>query len=117
MLLVHGLTEYIDAVTHAAAHAPAQPGITEALGTTDNHTFEWAGKDVRRRAEWVKSGVTTWGSILRLNFDMDTFLTCCILPYSLVFGLCIRIMSWRSSESVEVPCGGSFVNRHPGLWR
>ena len=80
MLLGHWLIEYTDAVTHAAAHAPAQPGITEAPGTTDNHTFEWAGKDIRRSAEWVKSGVTTRGSILRLNFEMDIFLTCCILP-------------------------------------
>ena len=40
MLLNRWLIEYVDAVTHAAAHAPALPGITEALGTTDSHTFE-----------------------------------------------------------------------------
>lgn len=71
-LLDRWLIEYIGAVTHAAAHAPARPGITEALGTTDSHTFELgrtdtrrrAGKDVRRRAGRVKSGVTTRSSIL-----------------------------------------------------
>ena len=40
MLLNRWLIECVDAVTHAAAHAPARPGITEALGTTDSHTFE-----------------------------------------------------------------------------
>ena len=40
MLLGHWLIKYADAATHAPAHAPARPGITEALGTTDSHMFE-----------------------------------------------------------------------------
>ena len=40
MLLDRWLIEYIDVVTHAAARAPARPGITEALETTDSHTSE-----------------------------------------------------------------------------
>lgn len=42
--------EVTGAVTHAAAHAPARPGITEALGTTDSHTFELGNKEYRSKA-------------------------------------------------------------------
>ena len=56
MLLGHWLIESPDAVTHAAAPAPAQPGITEALGTTDNHTFECAMKDVKAQGRMGEVG-------------------------------------------------------------
>ena len=90
MLLGHWLIESPDAVTHAAAHAPAQPGITEALGTTDNHTFERAWNDIRRRAEWGKVGRDYWERYFTTVFRYGYFFSLVTYYHSLGF----RSLHW-----------------------
>ena len=68
MLLSHSLIEPPDAVIHAVAHALVQPGITEALGTTDNHTFEWSTKDVKAQGRMGQVGRDYWERYFTAGF-------------------------------------------------
>ncbi len=90
MLLGHWLIESLDAVTHAAAHAPAQLGITEALGTTDNHTSEWAGKNVKAQGRMGKVGRDYSEQYFTADFRYEYLSH--LLHITIVFG--VRSLNW-----------------------
>lgn len=78
-----------DVVTHAAAHAPAPPGITEALGTTDNHTFEWSRKDEKAQGRTGTVGRDYWERYFTAGFRHGYFFSLVTYYDSLWFSVSV----------------------------
>ena len=88
-LLDHWLIKYIDAVTHAPGHAPAQPGITEALGTTDSLTFELVREGHKAQGRVGKVGRDYSEQFYMIESEQGYPSHLLHITISLVSGLCI----------------------------